>query len=89
VRDNGCWVVGAGTAGCVVANPLVGQSRNRVLLLEAGPDYPPGLEPEDGSAKSSGVVDASVMPDIPRANTNLPTLRLAEKLAAGILSRPS
>jgi choline dehydrogenase-like flavoprotein len=30
------------------------------------------------------VVDASVMPDLPRANTHLPTVMLAERLAAGL-----
>jgi 5-(hydroxymethyl)furfural/furfural oxidase len=38
-------IVGAGAAGCVVAARLSAASKQRVLLIEAGPDLVPGEEP--------------------------------------------
>jgi 5-(hydroxymethyl)furfural/furfural oxidase len=40
-------IVGGGSSGCVLAGRLSAKSTNRVLLIEAGIDTPPGLEPAD------------------------------------------
>ena len=51
------------------------------------PDNPQAVVDPDGrviGVQGLRVVDASIMPTIPRGNTNIPTIMLAEKLSDAI-----
>jgi choline dehydrogenase-like flavoprotein len=78
-------VPGGGAAGCVLAGRRSEDSSRTVCLVEAGPDY--GHLSEGRCRRllerAGGplVVDASAIPVIPCANTNLTTVAPAERAA--------
>jgi 5-(hydroxymethyl)furfural/furfural oxidase len=54
-------------------------------------DDPDAVVDSAGRVRGVGglrVVDASIMPTLPRGNTNIPTIMLAEKIAAVIAAEP-
>ena len=79
------------TAGMVTAEQLRRDSLHYfhpVGTCKMGPDsHPAAVVDRMGrvhGAKGLYVADASIMPVVPRANTNLPTLMVAERIVAGL-----
>ena len=50
IKPNDYIIVGGGLGGCTLANLLSARSTNRLLLLEAVRDTPPGAEPLEAQA---------------------------------------
>src|SRR5215207_9799778 len=74
-------VIGAGSAGCVLAARLSAGGDRRVALLEAGPDYPSVADLPADIADGTGPTlshdwNLTAEPDGPRAPIPLPRARL-------------
>ncbi|WP_433260671.1 GMC family oxidoreductase [Actinosynnema sp. CS-041913] len=74
-----------------MARAEVASYQHPVGTCRIGPEHDPSAVTDTTGAVRGidglHVVDASTMPDIPRANTNLPTLMLAEHFAAALSAR--
>jgi choline dehydrogenase-like flavoprotein len=55
-------VIGGGSSGCIIASRLSEHSSNRVVPIEAGPDFPPDATPPDISERYGGRALGSGLP---------------------------
>jgi len=84
-------IVGAGAAGCVLAEGISRDQRNQVLLLEAGPDHPLAELPDelwDGTTPAIGSHDWGL---VTTARIALPAGRVvggSSQIGGGVALRP-
>jgi choline dehydrogenase-like flavoprotein len=81
-RDWDVIVVGAGSAGVALACRPTEDSGRRVLLLADDPSEVVDPRCRFIGVEGLSVVDASVVPVIPRANTHLTAVMIAERAAS-------